>query len=163
MSNIRVQTYSSDYARAVADLFHAAVHAIDPALYDAAQKAVWAPTPPDYEYWSRRLEHKRPWLAFIDGRVAGFIELDADGYIDCTYVHPDFQHRGVATALYRRLESEALAQGIERLYVDASLVARPFFVHCGFKVIKENRVIRKGVSLANFTMEKRLSRQKEAG
>lgn len=154
MENINIQTYRAEYAGAVADLFTAAVHAIDTSIYDNKQKAVWAPTPPDYEYWARRLEHKRPWLAVINGRVAGFIELDADGYIDCTYVHPDFQHRGVATALYRRLETEALAQGMERLYVDASLVANPFFVHFGFKVIKENRVIRNGVSLANFTMEK---------
>ncbi len=154
MSNIKVQTYSSDYAKAVADLFHAAVHAIDPALYDAAQKAVWAPTPPDYEYWSRRLEHKRPWLAFIDGRVAGFIELDADGYIDCTYVHPDFQHRGVATALYRHLEMEAVKRGMRRLYVEASCVAEPFFIRQGFQRVAENRVQRQGVTLLNFTMEK---------
>ncbi len=154
MSNIKVQTYSSDYAKAVADLFHAAVHAIDPALYDAAQKAVWAPTPPDYEFWARRLEQKRPWLAFIDGCVAGFIELDADGHIDCTYVHPDFQHRGVGTALYRRLESEALAQGIARLYVDASLAAEPFFVRQGFTRLTKNSVKRDGITLTNTTMEK---------
>ncbi len=154
MSNIEIQTYSAKYAEAVADLFHAAVHAIDPAIYDAAQKAVWAPTPPDYEFWARRLEHKRPWLAFIDGRVAGFIELDADGHIDCTYVHPDFQRRGVATALYRHLEAEALKRGIKRLYVEASCVAESFFIQQGFQRIAENCVERGGVRLVNYTMDK---------
>lgn len=159
MSNIEIQTYSAEYAGAVADLFHAAVHAIDPALYDAAQKAVWAPTPPDYPFWARRLEKKQPWLAIVDGSLAGFIELDADGHIDCTYVHPDFQHRGVATALYCQLEAVALKRGMKRLYVEASRVAEPFFMRQGFQRITENRVQRQGVTLLNFTMEKLFDKQ----
>jgi len=151
---VDIRTYSPEYAREVADLYYAAVYAIDPAIYSETQKAAWAPEPIDYEYWSRRLEQKRPWLAFIDGHVAGFIELDTDGHIDCTYVHPDFQRRSVATALYRHLETEVLKRGIKRLYVEASLVAEPFFIRQGFQHVAENSVERRGVTLHNFTMEK---------
>ena len=41
-------------------------------------------------------------------------------------------------------------------YTHASLTARPFFLKKGYKVIKEQRVLRKGVYLTNFLMEKTL-------
>ena len=94
-------------------------------------------------------------MAIIDGLVAGFIELDADGHIDCTYTHPNFQGMGVASALYEHLLTEARLNNIERLYVEASFIAKPFFKHRGFFVIKRNTFQRNGVTLVNFTMEKR--------
>ncbi len=152
-----IRTYSEDSAREIADLFHQSVHAIDSSLYSSEQKEAWAPTPVDYEHWAKRLNAKKPFIAFIEGRVAGFIELDADGHIDCTYTHPDFQGRGVASSLYERLLTEAWEKNIKRLYVEASLVAKSFFEHRGFSMVKKNEVHRNGVTLVNFTMEKYLS------
>lgn len=149
-----IKTYSADKAGEVAELFYQSVHAIAPSLYTAEQKEAWAPTPVDYAAWSERLKAKQPLLAFIENRVAGFIELDDDGHIDCTYTHPDFQGRGVASALYERLLEDARARNIKRLYVEASLIAKPFFEHRGFSVIKKNEVQRNGVLLVNFSMER---------
>lgn len=154
---MEIQPYTSDRSVEIADLFHQSVHAIDPSVYTAKQKEAWAPTPPDYEHWLQRLSKKRPFMAIMNRRVVGFIELDADGHIDCTYTHPDFQEQGVASALYEHLEKEARARKIERVYVEASFIAKPFFEHRGFSVIKQNKVERKGVTLVNFTMEKHLS------
>lgn len=155
---MKIQTYCADNAREIADLFHQSVQAIDSSLYSPEQKEAWAPTPVNYERWAERLNAKKPFIAFIDGCVAGFIELDADGHIDCTYTHPDFQGRGGASRLYERLLDEARARNIKRLYVEASLVAKPFFEHRGFSVIKTNEVQRNGVTLINFSMELNLSR-----
>ncbi len=85
------------------------------------------------------------------------MELDADGHIDCTYTHPDFQGKGVASSLYDYLLMQAKQAGIKRLYVEASFIAKPFFEHRGFSVVKKNEVQRKGVSLVNFSMENPLS------
>jgi len=152
---MEIKSYSAEWAIEIADLFYQSVHAIDPLIYTSEQKEAWATTPPDYAKWSLRLDEKRPFVAIVDGRVAGFIELDADGHIDCTYTHPDFQGMGVGSALYERLLSEARLNNIERLYVEASFIAKPFLEHKGFTVIKENTLQRNGVTLINFTMEKR--------
>ncbi|MDN3556844.1 GNAT family N-acetyltransferase [Halomonas maura] len=152
-----IQAYSADKAMEIADLFYKSVHAIDPLVYTPKQKETWAPTPVDYERWAERLNVKQPFIALIETSVVGFIELDADGHIDCTYTHPDFQGRGVASSLYERLLAEARAKSIKCLYVEASLVAKPFFEHRGFSVVKRNEVKRNGVSLVNFSMEKYLS------
>ena len=120
---IVIESYTTDRARTLADLFHRSVHAIDPKFYSTEEKEAWAPTPPDYRYWVTRLARKHPMLAFIDGRIVGFMELAANGHIDCTYVDPDFQGRGVALALYRHIEAIARDRSIKRLHVAASIPA----------------------------------------
>ena len=89
--------------------------------------------------------------------MVGFIELEADGHIDCLYTHKDFQRRGVAGRLYRFAEEEAIRRGLQRLYVEASLMACPFFEKRGYTVRTRNQFVRRGVELVNFTMEKNLS------
>lgn len=154
---MEIKLYTADRAVEIADLFHQAVHAIDESVYSMEQKEAWAPSPPDYEYWKERLGKKRPFVATIHERVAGFMELDFDGHIDCAYTHPDFQGQGVAYALYKHLLLEARSRGLKRLYVEASLLAKPFFEHRGFSVVRKNKVQRHGISLVNFTMEMYLS------
>lgn len=154
---MNIQTYSKEWAREIADLFYQSVHAVDPSVYTPEQKEAWAPAPIDYERWSERLITKKPFVAIIENHVVGFIELDIDGHIDCTYTHPDFQGIGVASSLYEHLLAEAKKTGIKRLYVEASLIAKPFFEHRGFSVVKKNEVQRNGVSLVNFSMEMYLS------
>ena len=149
-----IQPYTAARAAEIADLFHRAVHAIDPSLYSAEQQEAWAPTPPDYAQWAQRLNETRPFMAIIAGRVVGFMELDDAGRIDCAYTHPDFQGQGVASALYRYLLAEAKRRGIGRLSVEASLAARSFFAHRGFSVVATNEVPRRGVALVNLSMVK---------
>ncbi len=153
---MEIRRYSETWAKEIADLFYQSVHGIDASIYTEEQKRVWAPTPIDYDLWSERLNIKKPYLAIIDNRLAGFIELDADGHIDCTYTHPDFQGRGVASFLYDHLITEANTAGMIRLYVEASHVAVPFFKKRGFVLIKKNEIQRDGVTLVNFSMEKHL-------
>lgn len=153
----KVVSCSLELSKEIADLFHSSVHAIESSVYSLGQKEAWAPTPPDYEAWAERLEGKQPFLAMRDDQLAGFIELDSDGHIDCFYVHPDFQGQGIGSLLYERVLQEAHSQNLERLYVEASKVARPFFGRRGFQVLVENEVCRAGVCLVNFSMELRFS------
>ncbi|WLQ12309.1 GNAT family N-acetyltransferase [Hahella aquimaris] len=157
--NIDVIDYDSQYAVAVADLFHGAVHGVDSQMYTPEQREAWAPTPPDYDKWKARLDIKKPFLAISDGRLLGFIELEADGHIDCLYTHVEFQRRGVAARLYQRLEREAIDAGMTRLYVEASRAARPFFESKGFVTTQLNEIQRNGQILVNFTMEKKLTKR----
>ncbi|WP_028305319.1 GNAT family N-acetyltransferase [Oceanospirillum maris] len=153
---MKIQTYSEEWGKEVADLFYQSVHGIDSGVYSVEEKQAWAPAPINYDLWSERLRVKKPYLAIIDNRVAGFIELDSDGHIDCTYTHPDFQGRGVASSLYEYLIAQAKKAGMARLYVEASHIALPFFEKRGFSLIKKNALQRDGVTLVNFSMEKHL-------
>ncbi len=148
-----IVAYQASMASALADLFTLAVQHIDDAFYSTAEKAAWAPQPPDYERWQQRLAGKRPWVAVGQEMPIGFIELDDDGHIDCAYVHPDWQRCGVMTALYRGLEVAAAERGVSRLYVEASEVAKPFFARQGFTLLGKKRVQRGEHILVNYLME----------
>lgn len=154
---MKIVPYIPEYAREITDLFHDAVHRTAGAHYSAEQREAWAPTPPDYAAWALRLTRKKPFVALLGASVAGFIELEADGHIDCLYVHKDHQRSGVASNLYRHLEGTARKNGLRRLYVEASFPARPFFEKKGFTTLQETVVIRNNVKLVHFRMEKTLA------
>ena len=81
----------------------------------------------------------------------GFADMDGSGYLDRLYVHRDFQRRGVASALCDALEAASAA---ETFTPQASRTARPFLEHRGWRVVREQTVLRRGVALNNFVMEK---------
>lgn len=144
--------YSSNWASEIANIFYQSVHAIDNSIYTVEQKNVWAPLPIDYEKWTKRLELKRPFLLLMNNQVAGFIELESNGHIDCLYVSPKFQRRGVASKLLHHVITLAKNSSINYLYVEASVVSKPLFEKFGFVIEKENKVVRKNIVLINFSM-----------
>ena len=105
----------------------------------------------DLERWDRELREHRTVVAWEDGLIVGFGDMDKTGYLDRLFVHKDFQGRGIATAICDALEGESAAP---RLWVQASLTARPFFEGRGYRVVKAQQVERRGVLLPNFVMEK---------
>lgn len=145
-------------AEAMARLFYETVHTINVRDYTPEQVQAWAPAPRTGEEMRRRQQDKRVWVAEDGARLIGFIELDADGHIDCMYCHKDYQGRGVGSQLLSELESHAAQAGLTRLYVEASITARPFFERRGFHLIREQQVERQSVRLTNFVMERSLER-----
>lgn len=154
VARIAIVHYQNEMARELTELFYSAVYAIPDSIYSAQQKAVWAPLPPDYVHWEKRLAKRKPFVAVLESRLAGFIELEPDGHIDCFYTEPDVQGQGVGSCLYQYAEQVAMERGNTRLFVEASLVAKSVFEHFGFVVRRVNAITREGVVLTNFSMEK---------
>lgn len=138
---------------AIAEIFTRAIHEIAAEYYTAEQLWAWSDRAPNVEHWKKRCELKRPFVYVIESQVAGFLELDPDGHIDCAYVHPDYQRRGVVTQLANYAVETCFAMNVNRLDVDASICARPLFEKMGFTLIRENLVMIKGVELLNYKME----------
>lgn len=154
---ITITPYTDENATEITDLHHACVHAIDPTIYSLEQQEAWAHTPPNYPYWVKRLSLKKPFMAMVEAKIVGFIELEENGHIDCAYTHPEYQKCGVMSALYAYIENLAQQKGMKRLYLEASIVAKPFFEKRGFKTLKRNEIKRNGQMIVNYSMEKMLS------
>ena len=123
--------------------------------YSAEQCLAWANCERDPGHWKKRCEFKRPFVDVMDSKITGFLELDSDGHIDCAYVNPDFKRQGVMTRLVRHAVTTAFAMNQLRVYVEASICARPLFEREGFSVLSENLVEIGDVSLLNYRMELR--------
>lgn len=67
------------------------------------------------------------------------------------FVHKNHQHKGIASAICDELEHSASGKKIS---THSSITARAFFEHRGYRVIREQTVIRNGISLTNYIMEK---------
>ena len=52
--------------------------------------------------------------------------------------------------------ARCVAAGLDRVFVDASIQARPLFIKCGFRVLGEHQAQVNGVALLNYRMERRL-------
>lgn len=149
-----VRDYVPADVDALIDLFREAVRRVAIRDYSGAQVRAWAPDMAEREKWVERRASRPTWVAEIDGKVAGFTDLESDGHVDMMYVHPDFKGRGVANALMAKVEEAAAEQKLGRLYTEASITAKPFFEKKGFRVIAPQTVHVRGQDLVNYRMEK---------
>ncbi|MBS4784788.1 MAG: GNAT family N-acetyltransferase [Clostridiales bacterium] len=148
--------YTPEWFGPVTRLFYESVHRSGGAAYSPEELEAWAPREMDFSSWETSLVRQRCVLALDDrGELCGFGDIDAEGgYLDRLYVRSDCQRQGVAGAICDRLEQLALDTGSRTIRVDASRLARPFFLRRGYRVVTAQRVERRGVLIENFRMEK---------
>ena len=132
------------------------VHKVNSRDYSQSQIEAWAPHDNDLENWKNRLLGTNPLVAEQDGHPIGFAELGSDGTIDCFYCHWQWQGKGVGRTLMRAIEEESRKREVSSLTAYASITARDFFVHLGFRVEKESIRILRGESFRQFHVSEQL-------
>lgn len=156
ISGLHIREYQPADSDALAALFFRTIRTVNLGDYTQEQVEAWAPVDRDLKAWAERFRGRHTFVAEVDNALAGFAELDPNGYIDRFYVSADFVGRGVGKELFREIERQALCLGLTRLHLEGSITARPFFERCGFRVVKEQTVKPRGVAMNNFVMEKDL-------
>lgn len=156
VQNRGIRYYEAGDAPEIVRLFFETVRSVNRADYSDEQLEAWAPGVPDPEEWHARMAGRRTLVAEEGGEVVGFAELEYDGRLDMLYVRKDAVGRGVGRRLYEAVEREARGQGLGWIFTEASITARPFFEQQGFRVVREQMVSRRGVSMTNFVMEREL-------
>jgi putative acetyltransferase len=155
---MRIRAFRNEDAKALSAIFHASVREAGLRDYTLEQVEAWSPSPPDPARYVQRGREDRTFLVAVDDadEPIGYSDLEADGHINHLYCRPDFVGTGVASAIYDELEVAARARGLSRLYVEASEAARRLFLKKGFSVLQRNDLVRMGVPIHNYTMEKAL-------
>lgn len=147
---MQLRPYRTQDCPALAGLFYDTVHTVNARDYTPPQLDAWADGHVNLAAWDRSLSEHHSLVAVWDGVIVGFGDIASDGYLDRLYVHKDYQGRGIATAL-----CDALERAVPGPYTThASITARPFFEHRGYRVVQEQQVERKGILLTNFVMQK---------
>lgn len=153
---MNIRSYRAADCPLLAQLFYDTVHTVNARDYSPAQLAAWATGSVDLAAWNRSFLQHHTLVAIDADQIVGFGDMDQNGFLDRLYVHHAFQRRGVARAILQQLEEQAKARGVTRFTTHASITARPFFERFGYVVLQRNEVVRAGISLTNYTMEKRI-------
>ena len=122
--------------------------------YTQEQLDAWATGEVDLQAWNESFLAHKTIIAVENGEIVGFGDMDERGYLDRLYVHKDYQRQGIASAICDELERFAAGKTFT---THASITAKPFFQHRGYCVVRQQEVIRRGVALTNFVMEKQLT------
>lgn len=145
-----IREYQSTDCKELTELFWNTVHTVNAKDYTKEQLDVWAPGQADLKKWDQSLQKHFSIVAVDDGIITGFGDIDKTGRLDRLFVHPDYQGKGIATAICDQLELAVR----ENIVTHASVTAKPFFEKRGYKVMKEQQVERQGIFLTNFVMIK---------
>ena len=151
---VPLRPFRPDDAPALLALFRDTIRRFNCLDYYPAQIAAWASDDIDPDKWATRFAGRFVVVAEDAGRLAGFADLEANGHIDRVYVSADYQGQGVGRALVAEVVAEARRLGLVRLFVEASITARPFFESQGFAVLAPQVVACRGVEFVNYRMER---------
>ena len=154
---VAIRAFRDDDPPALQEVFYSAIHGTASADYTQEQIEAWAPAEVDAGRWAERMRGIAPFVAEEAGRIVGYADVQADGYIDHFFVAAAAGRRGVGSALMRQIHATAAERGIGALYSQVSMTARPFFEHWGFTVEAEQQPITRGVTMTNYLMRKALN------
>lgn len=142
----------------LADIYNDAIMNLGQGAYNEEQLSVWASFADDVEAFRRTLlsGNGKTLCVKLDGRPVAFGQLSPCNHIALLYCHSMHANKGYASAILMQLEDAAREKGVIVLDVKASIVARPFFERHGYHVIEQECVMRCGVSLSRYHMEKNL-------
>lgn len=146
-----LREYQPSDLKEILELFYHTVHSVNAKDYTPQQLDAWTGGTASFEAWNTSLLEHKTFVAAEGGIIIGFGDIDKKGYLDRLYIHKDFQRRGIASTICDALES---AVQVSLITTHASITARPFFEKRGYRVVKEQTVMRMGVSLTNYLMEK---------
>lgn len=156
--NIRVRAAGTRDAEALWSVHRESIRVLCRKDYSSEQIAAWiSGLAPDLYVRSMAEHQEKMWIAEADSGPVGFAGRRRDE-ITAVYVVPEVTRRHVGSVLLKTLEAGAMQEGVQELWLDASLTAVPFYQGHGYTVVRElSHTLRSGVPIICVRMEKALA------
>ncbi len=154
---ISLRPYLASDAPILGAIYAAAIDELTAEDYTDEQRYAWIALAEDEQTFGQKLAASLTLVAIVEGEPVGFISLRDNLSIEHLYVSPNIIREGVATALCDALERLATARGAQKLTVDSSDTAEPFFKQRGYVLQSRNTRIVDEQWLAYMTMIKELA------
>ena len=151
---LKIRKFQKGDELALREIFFHTIRNVNIKDYSEVQVKAWAPDNYEQCEWDKRISTINPFVAILDSNIVGYADIQDDGYIDHFFCHWNHQGKGIGSALMQKLVTDGQSKSINRLYSHASITAKPFFEHFGFKEVKKQEVEIRGQVLTNYVMEK---------
>ncbi|WP_226657834.1 GNAT family N-acetyltransferase [Guptibacillus hwajinpoensis] len=156
---MKIREYETKDIDQIIELFEQTVRSINRRDYSYTQVDAWVNSTTKEtksSTWNQEFKTNFTYVADIEGKVVGFIDMTTSGYLDRLYIHHQFQGMGIASSLLEKIEADAYKQSIKVITTKASISARPFFDKQNFHLITKQIVEIRGVQMTNYQMEKKV-------
>ncbi|ARR44264.1 GNAT family N-acetyltransferase [Vibrio campbellii] len=156
---ITIRDFQEEDAPTLWALFFNTVRNVNRRDYTEQQVKAWAQEGFDSQLWLKKMISIQPFVAELDGVIVGYSDVQPSGLVDHFFCHHEYQGQGVGRALMTHVLKQAEAKGLNRIYSEVSITARPFYEHMGFTVVNEQQIEVRGATLTNYVMEKHLDKK----
>ena len=78
-------------------------------------------------------------VALVDDKVVGMLETYGTNRISLLFVDSEYQRKGIATAMMRKIASELKMRGYDKIVLNSSPYGISFYIHFGFTVEDEEK------------------------
>ncbi|MDG6079581.1 GNAT family N-acetyltransferase [Erythrobacter litoralis] len=152
-----IRPFRESDATDLVDVTEASIEGVGRESYSVEQVDAWKASQPAAEDYLTKATLGSAIFVAEDGddRCVAYVVLERDGHLDRLYTHPDHARHGLAGQLLAVAEQYAKPHRIERLFTEASDLARPAFEQAGYKMIARRNIEVGGVAMHNWAMEKR--------
>ncbi|MFG1494868.1 GNAT family N-acetyltransferase [Halobacteriovorax sp. ZH4_bin.1] len=150
--SISIRKYREDDSLELLKLFNKTIHTVNINDYNSTQVNAWAPNDRDLNEWRDSFSSREVFIIEVDQVIAGFSDIELNGHIDRFYISSDHIGQGVGEKLYLEIEKCAKSYAIQKLFLEASITAKPFFLKMGFEIMNKQVVTLRGVDFINYRM-----------
>lgn len=77
--------------------------------------------------------------AFFNKKLVGVISISINNTISCVFVDKEFHRKGIATMLFNHIVSDLKEKQVDKISLNASPYAIPFYHAIGFKDLAEQQ------------------------
>jgi putative acetyltransferase len=144
VNRLQIRPAKSSDAEAIIHVHYAAVHEIASSFYPSEILEAWSAKPGETRYqWMRNLITNGEEIVVVaedESGIQGFgFFIPKMEELRALYVHPAIGHRGVGGQILEALEARAVALGISRLRLNASLNAEVFYRTNGYRALSRGK------------------------
>ena len=156
---ITIRDFQEEDAQTLWALFFNTVRNVNRRDYTEQQVKAWAQEGFDSQLWLKKMLSIQPFVAELNSVIVGYSDVQPSGLVDHFFCHHEYQGQGVGRALMTHVLKQAEAKGLNRIYSEVSITARPFYEHMGFTVVNEQQIEVRGATLTNYVMERHLDKK----
>ncbi|OGS56186.1 MAG: hypothetical protein A3J40_09975 [Erythrobacter sp. RIFCSPHIGHO2_12_FULL_63_10] len=159
MDSYTIRRFLPGDEAALARIMRSAIEQIGPRGYSQAQVDAWAASSDPAKRFLKRAGRGDVVVLALEpmGEPVAYSLIEPDGHVDHLYCDPAHAGRGIAGRLLDEVECVARELGQNRLFTEASELARPVFERAGYAQAERREFAIDGVAFHNYAMEKLLS------
>ncbi|MGD8426789.1 MAG: GNAT family N-acetyltransferase [Balneolaceae bacterium] len=151
-----IRLFKKGDAEQVSRLFNDTVQIVNKFDYSETQINNWPADNIHLQDWEANCLDKFTLVAEDNQRIIAFAQFEDHGHIDGLYCHHEYQRMGIGSQLFDAMEDYARSKGLNKIYTEANITTRPFFMKMGFSYVQKQRVLVHGDMVTVYVMEKEI-------